>query len=278
MTERDPWAGYSEAPGHFDAKLRIAVRAVGERDLGVAASATPRALAAIMMDIDHFKKVNDTYGHRRGDEVLVSVASTLRQIIGRRGRAYRWGGEEFVVLLPGFSEGEAAAVGERLRAAIEGADLGRQEPKSVTASFGVAELSPEEDPAAFIERADKALYRAKNGGRNRVVASEGSYGLRPAPRLPSRALIADDDRFTRDIIVNFLSRTVLSRSTELPRALLKRSTLLRANVSHSPWYRSNSVTRTYAQSSSWSGYFAARTLPHVSTGSPPAPARNSLRT
>lgn len=184
MTEAavvDGWLGYDEAVGEFDQQLRLASRVAFDRDLARAAAMTPRSLSAVMLDIDHFKKVNDTYGHGRGDDVLAHVATTMRQIVGRRGRAYRWGGEEFFALLPGFVEGEAAAVAERMRAAIESTEFAHGAPKSVTASLGVAEMTAAESEKAFCERVDAALYKAKHGGRNVVVASAGNYGLRPEP-------------------------------------------------------------------------------------------------
>ncbi len=203
--EVDSWLSYAETAGEFDQQLRLASRAAFERDLARAAAMAPRSLSAFMLDIDHFKKVNDTHGHGRGDEVLAQVAATMRQVVGRRGRVYRWGGEEFFALLPGFVEGEAAAVAERLREAVESMDFAHGAPKRVTASLGVAEITADEDDKAFCKRVDQALYRAKNGGRNLVVAAAGNYGTRSEPRPRVVVLIIDADAFIRDIIVNFLS-------------------------------------------------------------------------
>lgn len=142
------------------------------------------ALSLIMVDVDHFKKVNDTHGHVTGDKVLKGVAEILRKKV-RGGSAYRYGGEEMALLLPKAELEGAVQVAERLRAAIEAHKIAGVK---VTASFGVAQFDPGlADPSAFVERADQALYQAKEGGRNRVVAA-------PKPVLP---LQAPTRRFTR---------------------------------------------------------------------------------
>ena len=126
-------------------------------------------LSLILVDVDHFKKVNDTHGHVKGDKVLKGVADVLRKKV-RGGTAYRYGGEEMVVLLPKATVQEAAAAAERLRAGIENHAIAGVR---VTASFGVAQYDASiEDPAALVEKADSMLYRAKEGGRNRVEAAE----------------------------------------------------------------------------------------------------------
>lgn len=137
-------------------------------------------LSIVMVDVDHFKKVNDTHGHQTGDKVLKGVAEVLRNKV-RGGMAFRYGGEEMAVLLPKASAGEAGAVAERLRKAIEGHKLGGVK---VTASFGVAALDGAmKGGDDLVERADQALYKAKEGGRNRVeIAPGGSSGTEPTRR------------------------------------------------------------------------------------------------
>jgi diguanylate cyclase (GGDEF)-like protein len=126
-------------------------------------------LSAVMADLDHFKQVNDSYGHPVGDEVLVEAADRLRQSCRLSDLPARWGGEEFLVLLPDTRRGEARAMAERIRELI-----GRQPfvtsagPLRVTASVGAAELDADEGPSSLLQRADEALYRAKDSGRNRV--------------------------------------------------------------------------------------------------------------
>ena len=128
------------------------------------------AFALIMLDIDHFKAVNDTHGHQAGDEVLAGTAALLRQHSRTSDVVGRWGGEEFLLLCPETDEGGAMFLAEQLRACIEAArfpEVGR-----ITASFGVAAFRPADDGEALLRRADEALYRAKEKGRNRVETGE----------------------------------------------------------------------------------------------------------
>lgn len=129
-------------------------------------------LSLIVADLDYFKKINDSYGHPAGDEVLVKVASRLRSCIRPREALGRYGGEEFLVVLPGSSHQVAVAVAERMRAAIAA------QPESVqgamlnlTISAGVAstDMFPTATTEELISRADVALYAAKDAGRNRVI-------------------------------------------------------------------------------------------------------------
>ncbi|HEX7896555.1 MAG TPA: GGDEF domain-containing protein [Planctomycetota bacterium] len=122
-------------------------------------------LTIVMVDIDHFKKVNDTHGHQTGDKVLKGVAEILKNKV-RGGMAFRYGGEEMAILMPKAAADEAAGAAERLRKAIEGRKISGV---AVTASFGVAQLDVAmKSGDDLVERADQALYRAKEGGRNRV--------------------------------------------------------------------------------------------------------------
>ncbi len=145
----------------------------GYRILGVAIRAgTP--CACLMVDIDHFKNVNDTYGHPVGDRVLIHVAGIIVASIRDSDMSARFGGEEFVVLAPNASKNEAVILAERIRTAIAGSSIGVGHARiAVTVSIGVAEYAEEPDFGAnvledMIEKADKALYRAKQSGRNRV--------------------------------------------------------------------------------------------------------------
>jgi len=126
-------------------------------------------LSLIFIDIDHFKKINDTYGHNIGDQVLLAFAQTLSENTRTQDLLARWGGEEFVLACPETALENALGLAEKLRRAIEKSEW----PKNlqVTASFGVAQLLPEESPTEFIARADKALYAAKAQGRNCVRSS-----------------------------------------------------------------------------------------------------------
>ena len=133
------------------------------------------ALSLIMLDIDHFKIINDTFGHPTGDQVLVQLAKTLTSTLRRSDTAYRYGGEEMAVLLPGAGEGIASGVAERLRAKVEGKKYRGTggEQLDLTISLGVAELTDRMgNPADLVAAADAALYRAKKGGRNQVRTAE----------------------------------------------------------------------------------------------------------
>ncbi|WP_306117918.1 MULTISPECIES: PleD family two-component system response regulator [unclassified Roseitalea] len=133
-----------------------------------------RALSLLITDIDHFKAVNDTHGHDGGDEVLREFARRLRAQVRGMDLVCRYGGEEFVIVMPDTPAVLAAEIGERLRAGVEERlfPLGRAGQIPVTASVGVATLAEGsgEDAAALLKKADTALYEAKNAGRNRVIA------------------------------------------------------------------------------------------------------------
>jgi len=120
----------------------------------------------VMFDIDHFKKVNDTYGHDAGDKVLIQVASLLKNLLRSQDTLSRWGGEEFIILSESTTIDEAFILAERLRHAIE--TFSFDIPDTITCSFGVSEYMPSDTPSSIIKRADDALYRAKKEGRNRV--------------------------------------------------------------------------------------------------------------
>jgi diguanylate cyclase (GGDEF)-like protein len=129
------------------------------------------------LDIDFFKKVNDTYGHRTGDYVLIAVAEMIKKTIRTEDALARYGGEEFAILAPGTDVKGGHSLGERIRAEVAGhavpAQNGVEQPVQVTVSIGVATLQPgvpfEADD--LISVADKNLYQAKEGGRNQTVTS-----------------------------------------------------------------------------------------------------------
>lgn len=126
-------------------------------------------LCAMMIDIDFFKKVNDTYGHASGDAVLRTVASIIKEHLRESDIPSRYGGEEFAVLLPYTHIEEAKIVGERLRKAVEETPIPIDKKNiNVTISMGLAEFNVKETGEELFKRADSALYEAKEGGRNRV--------------------------------------------------------------------------------------------------------------
>ena len=126
-------------------------------------------LSLLILDIDHFKRVNDRWGHEAGDRVLARTGALLLGGLRPADIATRMGGEEFVMLLPATAADAALCCAERLRAALAAQDFGLQAP--VTASLGAAWLCPGETGPALLARADGALYQAKQQGRNRVLAA-----------------------------------------------------------------------------------------------------------
>lgn len=129
---------------------------------------TQLPLSIMIADIDKFKSVNDTHGHQVGDQLLVEIAKILQQGMRKVDTVARWGGEEFVILCPATSLDGACIAAENIRVQIENTVF--PVVGSKTCCFGVAEYHPDEAPEAVIKRADEALYRAKNGGRNQVCA------------------------------------------------------------------------------------------------------------
>jgi diguanylate cyclase (GGDEF)-like protein len=130
-------------------------------------------LSVVMLDVDHFKSVNDHYGHASGDTVLAHVGATLRQVVRTTDLVARWGGEEFVVAFTSTPLGGAAVVAERIRHALESASVEAPsgEKLSVTASLGASSLQPGDSVDTVLDRADRAMYQAKQQGRNRVVSA-----------------------------------------------------------------------------------------------------------
>lgn len=130
-------------------------------------------LSFLMMDIDHFKKINDRWGHPTGDEVLKSFAAECRSLMRENDRMGRFGGEEFVMVLPETGKPEAMQVAERIRKIIAKMAIKSKHgtaPIPVTVSIGVTSANDGDDIEAIIARADEAMYEAKDAGRNRVVS------------------------------------------------------------------------------------------------------------
>ncbi len=144
-------------------------RRVMEQELHMAVEEHSRKgtpMAVILMDIDHFKRVNDLYGHDKGDFVLSSFAESIKQNTRQNDRFFRYGGEEFLMLVKNAKPEEAAAIAEKIRHTTEsGAESGLGK---VTVSLGIANIMQDESCEHWVARADAAMYRAKQLGRNRV--------------------------------------------------------------------------------------------------------------
>ena len=162
----DPLTGLYNRAALID-ELNTAIREMDEEG--------GRPPSLIMLDIDHFKSVNDTHGHLIGDRVIRFVAQVLQKNTKGKDTAARYGGEEFTVLLPGTPAVGAKSVAEVIRKAVASAQLVRADNKQplgqITISAGVATYQGESDAMDFIDRADRALYQSKNNGRNRTTVA-----------------------------------------------------------------------------------------------------------
>ncbi|MCD4778203.1 MAG: diguanylate cyclase [Desulfobacterales bacterium] len=127
-------------------------------------------LSLLFMDIDHFKHYNDNYGHLEGDKVLAGVGKVIKSCLRKMDTAYRYGGEEFTVILPETSRGEVMTVAKRIKNVMENEKFSPQSGKSVsiTISIGATEYCRDERISEFVQRADKAMYLSKQRGRNQI--------------------------------------------------------------------------------------------------------------
>ena len=129
--------------------------------------------ALIMIDLDHFKQVNDEFGHAAGDKVLIALVKCIKSQLRKYDQLYRYGGEEFLVCLPQTELDDAKSFSERLRAGVEALkiDISNDNHINVTGSFGVTLINADDNIETAIERADEAMYQAKKSGRNRVCVA-----------------------------------------------------------------------------------------------------------
>ncbi|MGZ8096199.1 MAG: GGDEF domain-containing protein [Methylosarcina sp.] len=143
-----------------------------KREMSLAIRNT-QSLSLIFLDIDHFKAINDTYGHECGDTTLVLSAKWIKESLRDSDIVFRYGGEEFVMLLSGTDANGAELLAERIRASIENHTIAYgMEILKITASLGVSTLRDNDTLKSFVQRADKAMYIAKNKGRNQVVVAK----------------------------------------------------------------------------------------------------------
>lgn len=148
-------------------------RAFDEALAEVIAQPQPQSTFLSLLDIDYFKRVNDTYGHTIGDNVIKYVASLMKKYVESHHRVARYGGEELAIIMPDTSIETALEIAENIRKAMESSRLKRKDNDqpigTITLSIGIAALQSGDDSERFIERTDKALYQAKQSGRNRIV-------------------------------------------------------------------------------------------------------------
>ncbi len=171
LVYKDPLTGVFNRRGFTEEVERMMAAIEKERTHGRSKSKfSLTALGFIMLDIDNFKKLNDTYGHDAGDAALKAVAKTLESHVRQSDFVGRWGGEEFVIALLGANENDSAFVAEHLRQEIETQTLKFKNKKMLlSASFGAAEFKRRDGLESLIKKADKAMYVAKTTGKNQVV-------------------------------------------------------------------------------------------------------------
>ena len=146
-------------------------RALDEKmeEIMVSVSRIDQPVSLLVLDVDHFKRVNDSYGHSVGDRVLVNMTALISARIRQTDFIFRYGGEEFVVLTPGADITAASILAEEFRIKVEATEL--LDDAKVTVSLGVAELHKDESASDWLRRADKVLYQAKENGRNKVCVA-----------------------------------------------------------------------------------------------------------
>lgn len=201
LASLDPLTGAHNRLGmHAEIKLAVANSVGGRSPLGL-----------IIFDLDHFKQINDRFGHEAGDNVLVEVARVVRRMTRRNERFFRLGGEEFALLIPNADSAGLREVAEKIRTCIERDVVCGDAP--VTASFGASLLRTNESESHWRDRVDAAMYRAKHEGRNRTVVDEwpqpSNGGSPPRANVPP-AIRGNDSRRDR---ADFVERT---RSLSIP--------------------------------------------------------------
>jgi diguanylate cyclase (GGDEF)-like protein len=165
----------------LDTVTGLGTRRLGELHLQTlmqAVSEKETTLGVLFVDADHFKDVNDTFGHKTGDAVLRMVSQSMANGLRRGDLPVRWGGEEFLVLLPGITEAGLAGAAERVRMLVENSWIQQDETQvRVTVSVGATMAVPAESPDDVTDRADRLMYASKTAGRNRVTTDTGQVAV-----------------------------------------------------------------------------------------------------
>jgi diguanylate cyclase len=166
-------SGVTSSMTDMDELTGLLNRRAMERDLGDAIDSldtSEQGIAVAMVDADHFKRVNDELGHAFGDLVLETLATRFEETLRNQDRVYRYGGEEFLVLMPETTAPEAQAIMDRLRRDAFAQDISDGNHSiRISVSAGVTQIQPSDDMTSVLQRADQAMYQAKEAGRNRVV-------------------------------------------------------------------------------------------------------------
>jgi diguanylate cyclase len=178
----------------------------------------------LLLDVDHFKKLNDLHGHLAGDQVLAEIGRALRGAIRREDSVARYGGEEFAIVLPNTTLEQAIRVGQKVREAVARVVVTQNDQRiSVTASGGLASIAANEHPDALIQRADAALYAAKAAGRNCAFVHDGvecrpADGFQPIPAGPTAQIVEmiNAPASREEQVVDLLEDQVLEFGTYLP--------------------------------------------------------------
>lgn len=166
---KDPLTGLLNRRSFNDELNKLNALLRTERDKR---NSTLKNIGIIMLDVDYFKKINDQFGHSFGDEVLQKIANAIKETVRKSDLTCRWGGEEFIIVMPNISQRRLISLGEKIRTAVE--KLQYDTPKLHTSvSQGTAFTDKQVNLDLFINKADEALYEAKKSGRNRVIANWG---------------------------------------------------------------------------------------------------------
>lgn len=245
---------------------RRALKEEVRKHLALAARHT-MPLSCIALDIDHFKRVNDTYGHAAGDQVLTGTVRALKEALRQSDFIGRVGGEEFVIALPQTEQSTAIQVAEKLRKIVRSLRFaGSNPPITVTASFGVSSLAPGDDIESLLSRSDQALYEAKRTGRDRVC----NAGLPSEPEKTNRRrvlkagqIVFDNGRSTYDCTIRSLWDQGAELSVSLPTSIPESFDLLIKGTAER-----HSCRLTRRATGSVEAAFASTPLPCVGATSP----------
>lgn len=216
--------------------------------------------AVIMFDIDDFKGVNDKYGHQTGDEVLVKLTTEVNKCIGKSDIIGRYGGEEFILLLPNVNREKAISMAEKIRSNVEAAKI-LGDKRNVTISIGIAMSSSEAlNNQEIIERADQALYKAKNEGKNRCVLWEKDYGISTSSNNELTGVVSGNA--TRDYNLAVILKEVANivkckgeKEQKIYQLILKIMQVIEAETATAFIVKENKIVNMFSKSRAKDGWY-----------------------